>query len=422
MSNTRVPSAMHPLSFSVLAGLTPDNIEMELFDEFIEEIPENLSTDLAALTVQTFTAARAYKIADTLRSKGITVVMGGYHPTFLSEEVLTHADAVVVGEAETVWRELLEDFEKHRLKKVYRGLPLQLDGLRYDRSIFVGKKYAPVTPVEFSRGCKLACEFCSVSSFHHHKHKTRPLDNVLEEINSINTKSISIIDDNICADREHAQQFFKELVHCKKKWGGQIGITIAKNDHMLDLIAQSGCVVLMIGFESLDVENLRQMNKRSNITAHDYTTAIRTIKDHGIMVYGSFVLGYDHDDAESIKRTLDFVLENKLFLNNFNTVNPMPGTKLYERLKNENRMIDEKWWLDEKYKYGEIMFVPKRMSAEELKQACIDARLAFNSYSNILKRIFDFKANAKSLSNAGLFLAGNLIARKEVRLKMDLIQ
>jgi radical SAM superfamily enzyme YgiQ (UPF0313 family) len=413
---------MQPLAFAVLAGLTPDGIEIELFDEFIEEIPENISTDLAALTVQTFTAARAYKIADKLRSKGITVVMGGYHPTFLSEEVLNHADAVVVGEAETVWQELLRDFKNSRLAKVYSGLPLQLDDILYDRSIFAGKKYAPVTPVEFSRGCRLACEFCSVSSFHHHKHKTRPLDNVIKEIKSIKTKSISIIDDNIFADRQHAKQFFKELVHCKKKWGGQISIAIAKNDPLLDLMARSGCVVLMIGFESLEVENLRQMNKTANITLNDYTTAIRTIKDHGIMVYGSFVLGYDYDDTESIKRTLDFVLENKLFLNNFNTVNPMPGTKLYERLKNENRLIDEKWWLDEKYKYGEIMFVPKRMSAEDLKQGCIDARLAFNSYSSILKRIFDFKANAKSISNAGLFVAGNLIARKEVRLKMDLIQ
>jgi radical SAM superfamily enzyme YgiQ (UPF0313 family) len=413
---------MQPLAFAVLAGLTPDGIEIELFDEFIEEIPENISTDLAALTVQTFTAARAYKIADKLRNKGITVVMGGYHPTFLSEEVLNHADAVVVGEAETVWQELLRDFKNSRLAKVYSGLPLQLDDILYDRSIFAGKKYAPVTPVEFSRGCRLACEFCSVSSFHHHKHKTRPLDNVIKEIKSIKTKSISIIDDNIFADRQHAKQFFKELVHCKKKWGGQISIAIAKNDPLLDLMARSGCVVLMIGFESLEVENLRQMNKTANITLNDYTTAIRTIKDHGIMVYGSFVLGYDYDDTESIKRTLDFVLENKLFLNNFNTVNPMPGTKLYERLKNENRLIDEKWWLDEKYKYGEIMFVPKRMSAEDLKQGCIDARLAFNSYSSILKRIFDFKANAKSISNAGLFVAGNLIARKEVRLKMDLIQ
>jgi len=423
MSGMSYPSAMQPLCFAVLRGLTPPEVEVDLIDEFIEAVPEHIETDIAAITVQTFTAARAYTIADRLRKRGITVVMGGYHPTFLPREALQHADSVVVGEAEGVWKGVVEDFTRGRLSALYTGsAPQQRENTVYDRSLFAGKKYAPVTPVEFSRGCGMSCEFCSVSSFHNGRHTYRTVRDVIEEIERIETKIIFVIDDNILGNIRQAQRFVRDLIPLKKKWWCQIGIGVARDDGLLDLLAESGCIAVMIGFESLDPDNLRQMNKTANISLGDYASAVRKIKERGIMIYGSFVFGYDHETAATIKGSLQFASENKFFLNNFNTLNPLPGTRLYERLKRENRLLHDAWWLDERFKYGEIMFRPAMMGAPELKQACIEARLAFNSLGGILKRSFDRKANMRSITNLGMFVAANLVARREILIKMKQIQ
>ncbi|MCP4716262.1 MAG: radical SAM protein [Deltaproteobacteria bacterium] len=419
MAGSRSAAAMHPLAFAVLAGLTPPDIELELFDECIETIPETIETDLAAITVQTFTASRAYAIADRLRSSGIPVILGGYHPTFMPREALKHADAVVIGEAEGIWQQVIADARGGTLAQIYQAPhPPTLDQVVYDRSIFAGKKYAPITPVEFSRGCKLTCEFCSVTTFHKQRHKCRPVHQVIEEIKQIKTGTLFIVDDNIFSNPRIAKQFFEDLVPLKKKWWCQVGINVTRNDHMLDLMAKAGCSAALIGFESLDIENLRQMNKTANVSLHDYKTAIRQLKARGIMVYGSFVFGYDHETPESINRALDFAVENKFFLNNFNTLNPLPGTALYARLQKEKRLLSDAWWLNEKYKYGEVMYRPHSISAADLKQRCMQARFSFNSYSSIIKRLFDRRANTKNIMNAGLFIVGNLIARKEIKRKM----
>jgi len=423
MTSSRSPSAVQPLAFAVLSALTPPDIEVELFDECIEKIPEDITTDLAAMTVHTFTALPAYRIADRLRENGITVVMGGYHPTFMPQEALQHADCVVVGEAEKVWGRLISDFRNGCLEKTYHGPASQnLDNIIYARSLFEGKKYAPFVPVEFNRGCRFSCDFCAISSFNHNRFKSRPVMNVIREIEALDSKYITIIDDNIFSDVMNAQQLFKELIPLKKKWGCQISIDVARDDRMLELLARSGCVAMIIGLESLDKKNLKLMNKTPNIAQSDYAAIIRKVKSYGIMVWGSFLFGYDHDTVESIEAAVDFAVRNKFFLTNFNSLIPMPGTRLYVRLKAEGRLFNENWWLDEKQnKYGQIVFRPTNMSAADLQGQCIGARLKFNSLSNIFKRLFDFKANARNIGNAFLFLIVNLIARREIIQKMSII-
>ena len=422
MEAGRSADALPPLCFAALRARTPEGVETELFDECVEEIPPAPDTDLAALTVHTFSARRAYRIADRYRAAGLPVVLGGYHPTFLPEEALEHADAVVAGPAEGVWEQVLADAGNRRLGGIYRAeRPPDPVDLRYDMSVFRGKKYLPLFPVEFARGCRYACEFCSVSAFNGYGHATRPHPIVLEDIRRNNPRRVLFVDDNIFADRREARLLFEALIPLKIRWGCQVSIDIAEEPDTLDLMARSGCQLVMIGFESLRDENLRQMGKGSHRSTRRYAAAVERIRDRGIMIYGSFVFGYDADTPDVFRQTLDFAYRHKLVIANFNTLNPMPGTRLYDRLAKEDRLLHRTWWLEEKYKYGEVMFEPRGMTAHELKEGCIRARFAFSSPWSVLRRAMDPKANAGSLRNLGLFLLANAVTRKEYKRKMKRI-
>jgi radical SAM superfamily enzyme YgiQ (UPF0313 family) len=183
-------------------------------------------------------------------------------------------------------------------------------------------------------------------------------------------------------------------------------------------MAKSGCFAALIGFESLDEDNLIQMRKRWNLKGGDYATAIQKFYDRGIMIYGSFVFGYDHDTVDTFEATTEFAIRSKFALVNFSPLTPTPGSKLYVRLKAEGRLIYDRWWLDPNYRYGQATFHPKRMTAEELTEGCIRARSQFYKYSSIAKRAFDPKANCRSIYNLEAFLAANLISRKELSRKL----
>ncbi|CAB1056352.1 BchE/P-methylase family protein [Olavius sp. associated proteobacterium Delta 1] len=418
----RSSDAMHPLAFAVLAGLTPSDVAIEFFDERIEEIPQQIQSDLVAISVQTFTARRAYEIAKSFTGKKIPVVLGGYHPTFMSAEALQHADSVVVGPAEGVWQNVIRDAKAGTLAKIYQQeKPVGLGKISYDRKIFNGKKYSSFVPVEFNRGCKYACEFCSVASFNQNRHASRPVSEVIEEIKCLESKTIAIIDDNIFADEKNAVELFQALIPLKIKWGAQASIDIANHDDVLGLMARSGCVAVSIGFESLNPKNLKKMNKSFNTVKNDYQTAIKKIYGHGIMIQAFFLLGYDYDTADIFDKTVEFALQNKFFLAGFNTLTPQPGTRLYKRYRLEKRLLDENWWLNEKYQYGEVMFRPRNMSAAQLKEGCIKARMQFYKYSQILNRSLTWRTTIGKLKNLGIYFAGNFIARREILRKMELI-
>jgi radical SAM superfamily enzyme YgiQ (UPF0313 family) len=419
MTLGRSVDALPPLAFAVLAAHTPQDVETEFYDECIEEIPRDITTDLVAISAHTFSARRAYEIADRFRARGTPVVMGGYHPTFMPQEAGTHADAVVMGSAEGQWGRIVSDAKAGKLLSTYQAGALPGPELRrYDMNVFRGKKYHPLLPVEFTRGCRFQCEFCTVSAFSGNTFTARPIEAVIEDIKKSGAKRIFFIDENIMSNRDEAKKLFAALIPLKIAWGCQTSIDVAAAPDMLGLMAQSGCILLMIGFETLRKGNLTLMHKGSHHSADDYGPFIKKIKDHGIMIYASFMFGYDFDTEDIFDQTLDFVDRHKFVLVNFNTLNPMPGTKLYTRLKHEGRLIDESWWLREKFKYGEIMFIPKLMTPGQLKEGCMRARGEFNTFSGIVKRALDFKANAGSISNLAVFLYTNVIARKEIKNKM----
>lgn len=415
MGRKKASDALQPLAVAVLDGLTPAGFQTAFYDDRIEAVPPVLDTDLVAISVETFTAKRAYALADRYRVQGIPVVMGGYHPTFMPEEAKAHADAIMIGEAEDTWPDLLRDFQRHELKPFYTSSHTHgLESVNFNKRLFQNKRYAPVYPIQYSRGCRFACDFCSISAFYGSTLRQRPIADVVAEIEALGKRNIFIVDDNFYIDKEKTKAFLKALIPLGIRWSTQVSIDIAEDHELLDLMEKSGCMGVLIGFESLDARNLKQMGKAANLMNRSYSEAIKRIKARGIMLYGTFVFGYDYDTPDAFKISTEFSIENKLMLANFNPLMPMPGTKLYKRLVAENRMIHDKWWLDPHFKYGDAMFRPAGMTAEELTRGCKEARYAFNTFGSIGKRALDFEANCKSPSQLGLYLLANVISRNEI--------
>jgi radical SAM superfamily enzyme YgiQ (UPF0313 family) len=410
---------MEPLVFAILAGLTPKDIELDFFDERVEPIPTDHDTDLIALTVDTYTARRAYQIATQYRTRGIPVVMGGYHPSFLPKEALVYADAVVIGDAEGVWAQLVRDAQQGKLQEIYKDTKQpSLEKLKFDRSIFKGKDYKLVVPVQYGRGCKYSCDFCSIHAFYGFHTRQRPVAEVVSEIEALNRKYFIFIDDNIFVDVPRAEELFRALIPLNIRWACQVSIDIAKNTQLLDLMAKSGCFCALIGFESLHEDNLKQMKKKWNIKESDYATAIRKFHDRGIMIYASLVFGYDHDTVDTFEITTEFAIRSKFALANINILAPMPGSRLYKRLMDEDRLIFKRWWLDPDYRYGQAAFLPFRMTADELTEGCMQGREMFHGFGSIFRRSLNLKANSCNIVHLGLFMGVNLIARRELSYKL----
>ena len=420
LCDLRSSDAMEPLAFAILAALTPPEHQVQLADERLEPIPFDAEADLVAITVETYNARRAYQIAQKFRARGIPVVLGGYHVTFLPEEALDYCDAVVAGDAELLWPQVLVDAREGRMRGIYRqAAQPAIGGKLPDRTIFANKKYAPLSLIQYGRGCRFACDFCSIHAFYGTSLRQRPVKEVVAEIEAVNRKHIFLVDDNIFVDIAKAEELFRALIPLRIKWSCQISIDIAANSRLMDLMAQSGCLTAVIGFESLDERNLAQMKKKWNLKSLSYDQAVKEFHDRGIMIYASFVLGYDHDTRDSWQACVDWALKSKFYIANFNPLTPTPGAKLFDRLKSEGRLIWDKWWLSDEFRYGHATFHPKGMSADELTESCYLARQSFNRYGNIARRSTG-RSNRFSAYHAGVFWASNVVAHREIHRKQGL--
>ena len=414
MSGRTTSDALQPLIFTIIDALTPADVEIDFHDGMATPLPEIVDADAVALAVETFTARTAYEIADRHRALGIPVIMGGYHPTMCPDEAAEHADAIVIGEAEDIWADLMHDLAAGQLKSRYTSS--NTNGLTLEprrRAPFDRRDYPPLAVVQFSRGCRYACEFCSIHAFYGHSVRTRPLDSVLDDIESRPEKLLFFADDNLFADRERAKALFEGLIGAGKRWVCQISMDVARDRDLLALMRRAGAIMVLIGFESLDVANLRQMGKGANL-ARDYTQVIANIHETGLMIYGTFVIGYDHDTTATAPALVDFAVRNGFSIANFNPLMPMPGTRLFDRLGAEGRLLHDRWWVDEGFRYGDAMFTPALMSPADLTAACRDARFSFYSHSSIARRA---ARNARTPVTLGVHLAANLISRREIRAK-----
>ncbi len=374
------------LTLTTLAALTPPDVDVKITDENVEPIDFDEEVDLVGITGMVLHAPRAYQIAQRFRQRGIPVVMGGPHASSRPLEAKRHVDAVVIGEAETVWKGLIEDVEKGRLKPFYKadafcsteGWPLpRIDLLREDA-------YMTVNCVQTTRGCPYQCDYCHVTHFFGKTYRCRPVKEVIEEVKRLKGEFVVFIDDNIAGNRLYAKELFTQLKPLGKKWASQASINLARDRELLKLATESGCVSLFVGIESLSPENLKEVNKGFNQVPY-YEEAIRALHDHDIMILAGLIFGLDHDDEGVFERTLRFCERNRIELPSFFILTPLPGTPVFERMESQGRLLHTDW---AKYNGATVVFKPKLMTEETLQRGfdwmCKEAY----SWRSIFQRVF----------------------------------
>lgn len=407
---------MEPLPIAALAGLTPADVELRFYDDRMERIPFDEPTDAVAIPVETYTANRAYQIASEYRRRGIPVVLGGFHPTLVPNEAEKFGDAIVLGEAESAWPAVIDDLKHRTLQRRYQGERTSLARTKIDRSLFRNKRYLPIGLVETGRGCRFPCEFCAIQAFFDRSYRRRDIASVLEELESLRTKKkiFFFVDDNFAGDLKAGTELLPHLERLKIRWITQMSINAAHDEGYVAQLAKSGCRGVLIGFESLNPENLKLMNKRFNTMKSGYVGALANLRKFGIPVYGTFVFGYEHDDVHSFEEAVAFASEQDMYIAAFNHLTPFPGTPLYERLAKEGRLRFEAWWLDQRYRYNDLPFMPKNLTPNEVTEGCVAARRKFYSWPNILKRSMRNRSDFFMFRN---FFPINALHRNEVSLR-----
>jgi radical SAM superfamily enzyme YgiQ (UPF0313 family) len=408
---------MEPLQLAVLAGLTPPEVDVRLLDDRVDRIDPDVPTDLVAITVESFTARRAYEIAAAYRARGVPVVIGGMHATLVPDEVAEHADAVYVGDGEALWPQVVADAAAGRLRARYdapTGTP-QTGGVLPRRDLFAGKGYLPITLLQFGRGCRYRCEFCAVGAYFDHHVTTRPVAEVVAEIRAQRRRTLFFVDDNLVADPDAAKDLLRALIPLRVRWVSQVSVDHVRDPELMRLLVASGCLGNVIGFESLDPDSLREARKGPNLAAFDrYAAAVRTLREHGLQTWAAFTLGYDHDTPTAIRETCEWAIANRFTFAAFNILMPYPGTPLYDRLAAEGRLLyDGRWWLHPEYRFNHAAFVPARMSPAELTEAAWACRRRWNGPASILRRALDPRTNLRSPLRAALYWAYNPLYRRE---------
>jgi len=393
--------AFPPLNLPIVASLTPPNVDIELVDENVEhwDYDEKMA-DLVGITAMTAQAPRAYEIAAEMRKRGAKVVLGGIHPTTLPEEAALHADAVVVGEAEALWPQVFEDFSKNRLQKIYnqatrpslRNLPLPR------RDLFNREGYLFKNTIQVFRGCKFSCSFCSVWRFFGRSYRMRPLDEVVAEIELLKSKTrgmcfLGFLDDNIVGEERYSTELFRRLIPLKIIWAGQASLDVVDMPGMLPLMRKSGCRALFIGFESSNPDSLKEAKKKW-LHPDQFRSKVKMLHDHGIMVEGAFIVGFDSDEHTVFEETVEFADRIGVDAAQFSILTPFPGTDHYQKLESEGRIFDRDW---SKYGVDEVVYQPKRMSPERLQEGYHWAWREFYSRRKIAKRVLRAYQNWKSM-------------------------
>ena len=375
------------LSLAVVAALTPSPWEAAFHDDGLSPVPFDADADVVAITAMTAQAVRAYEIADGFRSRGKTVVLGGFHASSLPEEAAAHADAVVVGEAEAVWPRLLSDLEAGTLGQVYRSDgPADMAAIpRARRELFRDRRYLLTNTVQTTRGCPHDCEFCSVTAFHGRKYRKRPVEAVLGELEGMRRSGsfAFFVDDNLVADRRYALELFRGMRGMGLKWLSHAPIDLAEDAELLAAAGEAGCLGLFVGFESLDEATLASVGKRTNSVA-TYVESARVLRDHGIGILGSFVLGLDGDGPGVFEAILRFCEEARLEAAIFPILTPYPGTKVRRRLEAEGRLLSSDW---RDYDMEHVTFRPKGMTERELLEGYDALTRRFYSFGSMWRRL-----------------------------------
>jgi radical SAM superfamily enzyme YgiQ (UPF0313 family) len=409
-----------PLGLLTVAGLTPPEWEVTVIDENLG-LPDYAAMprpDLVGITAFTAQAGRAYRVAAGFRSRGVPVVMGGIHATMCLPEASERVDAVVTGEAEGVWGQVLEDARRGALQRIYAGTHLELDRVPPARHDLLPTGYR-LGSIQTTRGCPLNCSFCSVTAFNGRRFRFRPIENVVQEFRLIREKIVLIVDDNLVGTRaDHiarTKDLFRAMIEADlgKKWIAQVTINVADDDELLALAARAGCLGVFIGFESPSVEGLAEINKRFNIRqGRDLRASVHRIQRHGIVVTGSFIMGLDVDGPGIGQQIADAAQHYDVDILNVMFLTPFPGTRLWDRMEAEGRIAANAF--PEDWQYYTLTFPVARYRhlswADLLAEDEVCAQ-AFYSYPRILRRVLGSVLRTRRLSSTLVSMVGNLSAR-----------
>jgi len=403
------------ITLPYLAALTPPDWDIRIVDECFEPVDFDEPCDLVGISFMSHHAARAYQIADGFRARGVPVVMGGFHASAVPQEALTYCDAVVVGEAEKVWSDLLADVKAGCLRPIYQATSFHdMKGLpppRYDLLDMSRYRMPAVEnflPVQTSRGCPFNCRFCEVTRLYGHTYRFRPVEEVVQEIEGMGGRFIYFVDDNIAANRRRARVLFRALKPLKINWTGLINMFTGKDVELLDLMVESGCKHVNIGMESINPASLAEMNKPIN-QVEDYRLILRNLRERGIFFSVNLVLGLDSDTPESFAETVAFLRQEKVPMAFMFILTPRVGTALREDMEEEGRILHNDW---RQYAGWSCVYQPVELSPDELEAAFWRTYQKFYSPASIIQRLIPTFLDPKSWM---ITLASNLFFAWGVR-------
>jgi radical SAM superfamily enzyme YgiQ (UPF0313 family) len=409
------PFKLQRVNLPLLAALTPLGHEITIVEESFAPDDIDQDVDLVGITVLTELAPRAYQIGDTYRRKGVKVVMGGIHPTILPEEALQHADTVVVGEAEGIWPQLVADAAAGKMQRIYRADKVtDLKDLPTPRrDILPGSQvrgYIPVPiGVETSRGCPHDCEFCCIGSTSRQQYRIRPVEDVVKEIEAIDSPHIFFVDDALALNRNAAKQLFKEMIPLKRRWLAQGTVSLAEDLELLSLMKQAGCLGLLIGFESVQKGTQDEVNKIKNLRI-DFYEAMRRFHNEGFGILGCFVFGFDFENKDVFDQTYEFIMKSHMDVVQLRVLTPYPGTQLFDRLESEGRLLSRDWWLHG-YPPDTLFYQPKGMTADELVDGFTSLNKKVYSFGGITKRFFGMSPWKRTLFGCQVYAGINISTR-----------
>jgi radical SAM superfamily enzyme YgiQ (UPF0313 family) len=372
------------LALHLIAGLTPPQHQVRIVEEELEPVDLEEPCDLVGISCMTSNSARAYALAREFRKRGAQVVLGGVHPTILPEEAQQFADSVVVGEAEGVWEQLLADAERGRLKARYHEPQPPLE-----RYVPIGRRQGArrtlfdVVPIMTTRGCPFNCEFCCVHDIFGRQIRHTPVANVVRDIQESGGRSFILLDDNIVGDTAYARELFTAIKPLGIRWVGQATLSFARDEQLLALARDSGCLALFFGLESVSESRLRDLRKSIKDLA-GIRDAVATMRAYGIYLHASVIFGFDEDTRDTFPNTLDFLERTRISSASINVLTPYPGTEVFRRFRGEGRLLTEDWTY---YDHSTVVFRPNNMSALELQAGRLWASREFTKTSAMLRRL-----------------------------------
>ena len=417
---------LQPIGLAYLAAYSPPDWVVRIHDEQLQG-PAPMDADLVGITATTWSVNRAYALAGEYRKKGIPVVLGGVHPSMLPDEAGAYADAVVVGDAEQIWADVVADAARGELQPVYRPATPALEGLRQPRRDLLTARYM-FTSISTVRGCPYRCEFCAIDRFYGGKVRRRPLDEVVEELRTLDERPVYFVDGNLYGHSRRDRRDFIEL--CRRiaddqregrlrfdGWVCYAPVDALADDEALDAARDAGCRVMRVGFESINAESLAEMRKRQNVRmgAERYKDLIANAHRHGLSVTGEFLIGADGDTPESLRETREFILSSGLDLMRLNILQPMPGTDLLERWQTDGRLtIDDfpaDWDRLQADAFLSVVYRPKHFTARELQEFARETGRAFYGFRSIARRTATGAARMRSLTGTVAMAAVNVKSR-----------